>query len=415
MLHQQIASFRRVTPALLATRRHALFELKEDVSKSDLAMTLKRCAPVLKITGTPYQILDILLGLVRKEDLQAGKRPLVAISNEKLAEYSDRSKRTVSRCLKRLAEAGVLSFADSPNGRRFVRRDKAGAIDYGFGLDLTPACNRLSELNEMAAAFQEKLKQEKLAKRKTVAWSRAIKDVASMLGSEGAHLVEQVEDVLARPLDPFTRAEQVKVIYQDALNLEEKLSSKGDKNGVTLSNTTPSHPKDFVETKRNGSNDPSIMSSTDNSKNAVESAFENKHHGKVSGIQAADSERSRYSQTQSTPLPSSMLGGVSIGLLNTAAKEVRALLGYEFQSWSALLRSSDDLRHLIGLSEVGWDNACTAQGRHLSVACLLVVAEKALRDPEAISRPGGYFRAMIDRANANKLNLQKSVFGLVER
>ncbi|TYC68273.1 replication protein C, partial [Stappia sp. BW2] len=41
-----------------------------------------------------------------------------------------------------------------------------------------------------------------------------------------------------------------------------------------------------------------------------------------------------------------------------------------------------------------------------------VVAEKALRDPEQIVSPGGYFRAMIDRAGEGKLHLHKSLHGL---
>lgn len=111
-------------------------------------------------------------------------------------------------------------------------------------------------------------------------------------------------------------------------------------------------------------------------------------------------------------LPSSQLTGVSIGVLNQASREVRELLQVQIQSWKGLFALTEDLRHLIGLSETGWKAACSAQGQHLAAACLVVVAEKALRDPVAISRPGGYFRAMIERANDGKLNLQKSVFGL---
>ncbi|MEP0583120.1 MAG: replication initiation protein RepC, partial [Rhizobiaceae bacterium] len=61
----------------------------------------------------------------------------------------------------------------------------------------------------------------------------------------------------------------------------------------------------------------------------------------------------------------------------------------------------------------GYQNAVERQGRYLAAACLAVVAEKALRDPEQITSPGGYFRAMIDRAADGKLNLHKSLHGLV--
>ncbi|SDR45611.1 plasmid replication protein RepC [Pseudovibrio sp. Tun.PSC04-5.I4] len=404
MLHQSIAPFRRINPAILSAQCLASEPLTEDIVKKDLAMTLKRAAPVLKITGTPYQILDILLGLVRAEDLRAGGRPLVAISNEKLAQYTDRSTRTVSRCIKRLVEAGILAYADSPNGRRFIRRDRSGAIDYGYGLDLTPACMRLQELQESVTAFQEQLKLEKQARRLVVARARAVKDLALLLGDTGISIMDRLEGILALPLDPVSRAKEIETIYQNALQLETKLSCLGDKNGAAISNTTHPHIKKEVETNRNASNETSLNSSNDNGANtAVEVALEKKPVATYGKLQTGST----------TALPSSLLAGVSIGLLSQACSEVGDLLQVQISNWNTLFALTEDLRHLIGLSEAGWNAACTAQGRHLAAACLVVVAEKALRDPEAIGRPGGYFRAMIERANDDKLNLQKSIFGLV--
>lgn len=415
MLQSTIAPFRRVNPAILAAQQLASAGLDNNIEKPLLAMALKRAAPVLKISGTPYHILDILLGLLREQDLKAGGRPLVAISNEKLADYADRSTRTVSRCIKRLVEAGVLSYADSPNGRRFISRDRHGAVDYGYGLDLTPACRRIDELKEMADAFQAKLKQDKQARRLVIARARAVKDLAGLLGEIGGKLVERLEEILALPLDPVSRAEAVEQIYQQTLQHEAKMSGLGDKNGVAIYNTTHQHLKKEVDIERHGSNEPSLKScSANEAYSSVEMALEEKP--------AASSEEPQGQKCAQHPpfapqgaLPSSLLSGVSIGLLNQAVPKIRELLGCEIATWPALFARADDLRHLIGLSEAGWKAACAAQGQHLAAACLLVVAEKALRDPDAISRPGGYFRALIDRANDGKLNLQKSVFGLVAR
>ncbi|KZL10346.1 hypothetical protein PsAD2_04005 [Pseudovibrio axinellae] len=410
---QQIAPFRRVNPDILASQDLARKGLEDDVEKSLLAMALKRAAPVLKITGTPYQILDILLGLVRKEDLKAGGKPLVAISNEKLAEYADRSVRTVSRCIKRLVEAGVLSYSDSPNGRRFIVRDRSGAVDYGYGLDLTPACRRIDELRKKANEFQAKLKQDKQARRFVIARARAVKDTASLLGELGHEILTRLEEVLALPLDPITRAAAVDEIYQEALDKQTNLACLGDKNGVAISNTTPSHIRSSVEDRWHGSSEPSLKSCSDNEAySSVEEAFENKHAASTADPQKKMCDQQRVFQPQG-PLPTSMLAGVSIGLLEQAAVQVREVLQSPIATWPSLFAITEDLRHLIGLSEAGWKAACAAQGQHLAAACLLVVAEKAMRYPEAISRPGGYFRAMIDRANGGKLNLQKSVFGLI--
>ena len=42
----------------------------------------------------------------------------VAISNQRLADYTRKTTRTVTRCLKKLVEAGILAYRDSPTGRR---------------------------------------------------------------------------------------------------------------------------------------------------------------------------------------------------------------------------------------------------------------------------------------------------------
>lgn len=415
MLSTHIAPFRRVNPAILAAQLLAFNCLENPVEKSELAIALKRSAPVLKITGIPYQILDILLGLVRKEDMQAGKRPLVAISNEKLAQYTDRSTRTVSRCIKRLVEAGVISYADSPNGRRFVRRGQSGAIDYGYGLDLTPACKRLDELKAIAHSFQERLKLEKQAKRTTLGRARTIKDLAGLLGKEGEQQVACMEEAFSRPMGVFERADAIEVIYQKILHLEANLTCLGDKNGVPISKTTHKHLKTEVVNSRHNSNDLSLDGfSSNGAKTAVKMGYEKKQTANSENFQKNTMQMQHQNWHSSTDLPSMGLTGVSIGLLDQACPQIRELLEINLVRWKGLFEITDDLRHLIGLSEAGWKSACAAQGLHLSSACLAVVCEKSLRDPEAISRPAGYFRAMIDRANDGKLNLQKTVFGLVK-
>ncbi|MEJ8476582.1 replication initiation protein RepC [Roseibium sp. H3510] len=107
------------------------------------------------------------------------------------------------------------------------------------------------------------------------------------------------------------------------------------------------------------------------------------------------------------------LDGVSIGLIQSACSTLQEETGLEISTWPALCEAADQLRVLIGLSQPAFNEAIKRQGRYLAAACIAVVTEKALRDPEQISSPGGYFRAMIDRAADGKLHLNKSLHGLV--
>lgn len=80
-----------------------------------------------------------------------------------------------------------------------------------------------------------------------------------------------------------------------------------------------------------------------------------------------------------------------------------------------MMSAAEVMRVGIGLSESAYSQACGRLGRQAAAAILAVVAEKALRDPERISSPGGYFRACCDRAAEGKLALAKSLFGLAAK
>ncbi len=68
-----IASFRRVSPAILASARMAMANDIPDTSKSEISLLLKKAAPILGIDGTTYHVLDILLGLSRGDDWKGVK------------------------------------------------------------------------------------------------------------------------------------------------------------------------------------------------------------------------------------------------------------------------------------------------------------------------------------------------------
>ena len=52
--------------------------------------------------------------------------------------------------------------------------------------------------------------------------------------------------------------------------------------------------------------------------------------------------------------------------------------------------------------------------RLTNLGAVATLLEKLIRQPDQISRPNGYFRAMVDRAATGKLNLARSLFGLAQ-
>lgn len=431
--HPHIASFRKLSDGILASAALAAQENRPEVQKAELARTLKRAAPSLGIRRTAYQILDILLGLVRPEDFSAGKRPVVAISNDRLMQYTGASIKTVSRGLKSLVEAGILAYRDSPTGRRYVYRKNDGGSHEAYGFDFTPACFNLDAFAVLADEYRDALNRERNAKRAVTRLSRAIIDLVEAAGPDFSDYATHAEKLLAELRhDREACAEWLQALYDDVLSVVENQSqersekapkepemSTADGQDVPHLYDTTRPPSVFKCKNRTCSNEQEIKSSSDNAF-GVEMALENEPCGAGSKTQQSNEHAETpepqrvgaHLGNQSTQSDDGNLEGVSIGLIQSACSLVQTETDARFRSWADLCSAADHLRILIGLSEAGYTQAVLRHGKHLPAACLVVVAEKALRDPQLIASPGGYFRAMIDRASDHKLNLKKSLFGL---
>ncbi|SDQ29171.1 plasmid replication protein RepC [Pseudovibrio sp. Tun.PSC04-5.I4] len=360
MLHTKtIPSFRKLNAAALASQQLASSPLSGQVSKSSLSQVVKRVCPALGVTGTAYHVLDILLGLVKEKDLDEGRSPVVAISNNKLANYVCRSERSIIRAVKKLVEVGFLAYRDSGNGRRFVNSQ-----GEAYGLDLTPACKRLPELRQQAEAYKAQLDAERALKRRSKGLARAINDACAELLEQGKHT-------------------QASELHQRAIAIMESSQN--------LSNKT-NFLEDLYE---------EVLSVT-----AIEFAqceIEQVEHGEpVEPV--GNSNRIRKEEGREN--------GISIEALARALPMAVENVIRPIRSWNDLRMEAETLRVAIGLSEHAWKKAIQELGLNLSAACLAVVVEKVLREPDRLSRPAGYFNGMVAKARLGELNLNRTVWSL---
>ncbi|WP_063299831.1 plasmid replication protein RepC [Pseudovibrio sp. WM33] len=439
-----VASFRKLTPAMVASQKLAMANDIVKTTKSEVAMALKKAAPALGIDGTTYHILDILIGLTAAEDWSQDRRPLVAISNEKLAEYVSRSSRTVVRSLRRLVEAGVLAYKDSPTGRRYIyRAGEDRQIERGYGLDFSPARQRLTELKQIGAEFAARLAQEKEAKRTISRLSRAMADLfrlASLEELEVSEIASAFDELMDQPMGVVDRAEALTMLHEllvARFDMSETPTEKGDAhvaehdvffdtnsemscaedNNVTpYNNTTSQDSWKKSKQQRNASNDASINTNKSGyTRFEMAPEKEPKSETRATSQKLSKAESLNWSEhvdPHESDQFSPLLSEVSLGLISSATAETQAAIGLDLSSWSSLIDASDDMRLLIGLSQKGWFDARKRVGDYTASAVLITTVEKALRDPESIARPAGYFRACVDRAIDGKLALHRTLFGL---
>jgi replication initiation protein RepC len=119
--------------------------------------------------------------------------------------------------------------------------------------------------------------------------------------------------------------------------------------------------------------------------------------------------RSRQSNKQLQMRP-------SLVALEDVWRATPSLAEYGYQpprSWADLDRIAPKLCRIAGVSEDARQRAVDRMGQQAAAVAIALTFEKYTR--AEISSPGGYLRAMTDRAARGELHLNRSVFGLVAR
>ena len=165
--------FRRLTPGLLKADRTAeeFAGLPQGViTPGQLLAAFKAAAPYLGIAPRLVYALDWLFRFTQPQDWGRGGRPIVRPSASMQQEALGLSATRVKAINRALIEAGVLTMRDSPNGKRYGIRDRAGRITEAYGFDLAPIAARHAEFVRLAEeARAERAEMGRLRRRATIA------------------------------------------------------------------------------------------------------------------------------------------------------------------------------------------------------------------------------------------------------
>jgi replication initiation protein RepC len=130
--------FRRLTPGLLKANRMAegFAGLPQGVTvPGQLLTAFKAAAPYLGIAPRFVHALDWLFRFTQPQDWQEDSRPIVWPSARMQQEVLGLSSTQVKAINRQLIERGLISMKDSPNGKRYGRRDHQGRITEAYGFD----------------------------------------------------------------------------------------------------------------------------------------------------------------------------------------------------------------------------------------------------------------------------------------
>ncbi|MCR8550565.1 replication initiation protein RepC [Salipiger sp. P9] len=127
------------------------------IDKWEVLSWLSAARESFGLSDRTLRVLSVLLSFHGPRELNETDGLIVYASNARLSERAHgMPESTLRRHLATLVEAGLLIRHDSPNGKRYLRRDTDGGALRAFGFDLRPLLHRCGEFAAEARAADQR-------------------------------------------------------------------------------------------------------------------------------------------------------------------------------------------------------------------------------------------------------------------
>ncbi|RVK09860.1 replication initiation protein RepC, partial [Sinorhizobium medicae] len=293
---------------------------------------------------------------------------------------------TLRRHLAALVDAGLVARKDSPNGKRYARKTRDGAIGTAFGFSLAPLLARSTEIEQLAAkAEADRLELQRLRERLTL----CRRDIAKLidvvvegeLPSDWATVQEHfrtlVQSIPRAPgiddLTPLVAAlEILREQVANRLQMRAKPQELSGNPDQTERHIQESKPESIIELEAGSGNEPS-------------------KHQPI----APASEANRI---------------FPLGLVLKACPEI---VNYgpdgTVRSWRDLMIAAVTVRSMLGVYPSAYQEACAVMGTENAAAAMACILERAGH----INSAGGYLRDLTAKAKQGKFSLGPMLVALL--
>ncbi|MGO7960565.1 plasmid replication protein RepC [Rhizobium leguminosarum] len=344
---------------------------------------------LLGLQDRSLAVLDALLSFHPDNELRQDAQLIVFPSNTQLTLRAHGiAGATLRRHLALLVEAGLIVRKDSANGKRYARKDKAGAIDSAFGFDLSPLLMRTDELAMMAQQVVADRFALRRAKENLTICRRDVRKLISAAIEEGASgNWENIEAMYVGLVGRIPRAptlsdvnsilDEMELLLQEAVNILEV--QQKDENNSTNGDQSERH----------------IQNSNTESINELEPSSEN-----AQGAKAVDDDRPKREPVRNFPL----------GMVMRACPEIAIYgPGGTIGSWREMMGAAVVVRSMLGVSPSAYQEACEVMGPESAATAIACILERAGH----INSPGGYLRDLTRKAARGEFSLGPALMALL--
>lgn len=383
---------RAVTLGQIASQAAAKAMPKEAIAnKWRVFEDIRKARELLGATDRSLAILNALLSFHRETELSADGELIVWPSNEQLmARANGISPATLRRHLSVLVECGLIIRRDSPNGKRFARRSRAGEIEQAYGFDLSPIVTRAVEFKDLAEAVQAEKKAFRVARERLTLLRRDIVKMIDAGIEEGVpgnwgRVLQTYQTVISRL--PRTASRQ----------LVEDICAELHELHVEIRDVLES----FTKTQNMNANESHFERHIQNSN--PDSISESEH-----GIR--EKEEASGSAAETDNVRSLPKRDLPLSIVLDACPNLRDVAqAGEIRHWRDFLAAAELVRTMLGISPSAWQEAREVMGEVQAAIALAAIYQRA----DQINSAGGYLRSLTDKAREGKFSTWPMVMALL--
>ncbi|CAH1664042.1 plasmid replication protein RepC [Chelatococcus sp. HY11] len=369
----------------------------------------------LGATDRALTILNALLSFHPETTLAGGADIIVWPSNEQLAARANgMPATTLRRHLAVLVDCGLVIRRDSPNGKRFARKDRAGDIAQVYGFDLAPIVARAEAFKAMAEAVQADKHARQVAREQLTLLRRDIVKTIAAARQEAApgpwdSLQHRYQDIIGRlPRQAGTAIiaaicgelgglwREIRTSLENLAQSRIQVANESHSGG----HIKESNPESHHELEKSYARQQAEKAALE--KPAIANPFGRETGWKFS-LHPGKALSLHPGLGQKNPDPS----------LATVIKACPALVelaqGRAIRDWRDLLGIAGLVRPMLGISVKSWEETCATLGPQRAATLLAALYERSGQ----IANPGGYLRNLTERAIQGRFSTTPMILALL--
>ncbi|KAB2747444.1 plasmid replication protein RepC [Brucella anthropi] len=344
---------------------------------------------MLGIQDRALSVLNALLSFYPDGELSDKAGLIVFPSNAQLTVRAHGiSGATLRRALAALIDAGLIERRDSPNGKRYAHRDRAGKVEEAFGFSLEPLLARHAELAQLAQQVAEEARLFRRAKEALTICRRDVRKLITAAMEEGIsgnwiHMETVYVDLMSRlPHSPSRQIvesllEEMKLLREEVINQLEihanfnEMSGNDDHNERHIQNSNTESTTEFEPRSR-------------------------KEQGATEAL---------VGPKTSTPLKVFPLAMV----LQACPQITDYGPAGSIANWRDLMSAAVVVRSMLGVSPSAYQEACEIMGQENAAVVIACILERSGH----IKSAGGYLRDLTSRAERGEFSLGPVIMALL--